>query len=129
REWKVYMELIRIGTLELIRFDPVRFMMGKLDGDRHADMLESNREIVITKKFYMQTSPVTVGEYRKFLEDTQYDSNYCIDIWDGVWVKGPHFNEINGRGDDFPVVGISYIDAQNYIEWASQIYGCSFRLP
>ena len=102
--------------------------MGALNGDDYSNSLERNRDIKISK-FLIQSTPVTVGQYYSFLKDTGYEKDYKIEVWDGNdWVAGPHF-EFNGKGDDYPVVGVSFIDAENYIDWLSKKYGKKFRLP
>src|SRR3989339_1197655 len=87
---------IIIGDIEFTAFEAGEFRMGALGGDKYANILEKNRNTKI-EDFYLQSTPVTVGQYFSFLKDTGYDSNYQIEIWDGDdWVKGPHFLVIYG---------------------------------
>ena len=111
---------IKIGEMEFIRLKGGKFRMGAIGGDDYSTTLEKNRDIKLDT-FLIQSTPVTVGQYYSFLKDAGYESNYKIEVWDGNdWVVGPNFSEINGKGDDYPVVGVSFLDAEKYIEWISK---------
>jgi formylglycine-generating enzyme required for sulfatase activity len=120
---------IQIGLLEFLEFDPGTFTMGDLDDDEDKLQLEIRRKIKLTSSFYLQTTPLSVGQYKQFINETGYESDYRIEVWDNSWVLGPYFWEINGRGNDYPVVGVSFVDVCQYIDWASQKYNVCFRLP
>jgi formylglycine-generating enzyme required for sulfatase activity len=102
----------------------------------------------ITKPFYLATREVTVGQFRQFVDATGYvttaeKSGDGIVGWHNVldyedkrrkrrlrrlpkftW-KSPGFEQ----GDDHPVVGVSWTDAQAFCAWLSQKEGASYRLP
>ncbi|WP_372997665.1 formylglycine-generating enzyme family protein [Lutispora sp.] len=127
---KLSQNKIHIDGMDFIEIESCRFIMGTIDGDELATALEKRRNIWISKSFYVQTTPVTTGQYFKFINETGYDHDYYIEKWDGEdWVIGPHFMEINSRGENYPIVGVSYYDAHKYIEWASKKHGKTFRLP
>jgi formylglycine-generating enzyme required for sulfatase activity len=87
--------------------------------------------------FVMGRYPVTVGEFRRFVEATGYkteaekgDGAYA---WkDGSWKKvkdanwrKPYFYQ----DDNHPVVCVSWNDAMAYIKWLSEQTGKEYRLP
>ncbi|KFN11277.1 formylglycine-generating enzyme family protein [Paenibacillus macerans] len=126
------MQTIQIDDIELIKIDPNQFLMGALKDDKFANNLEVNRLINITNSYYLQSTPVTVSQYMKFIRETGYEHDYFVEVWDmdkDELVPGPSFLEINGRGDNYPIIGVSYIDSQKYIDWLSAKYKMKFDLP
>ena len=124
------MNRVSYDDMDFIEFQSGTFLMGKLENDEHASDLETNRAINITNPFYIQTTPVTVNQYAHFLNDTGSEKDYLIEIWNGNnWVESLPFKKIMERGNDYPVVGVSYLDAQKFIAWLSKKYKKQFRLP
>lgn len=123
--------MMKIGNKTFIYFKPCNFIMGHISGDKFAKPCEKNRKVTLTKGFYIQTTPVTTKQYFEFLKDTGYAHDYRIEIWDGnEWIVGPTFMEANKKiSDEYPIVGVSYIDAKKYIKWASKKFNKKFRLP
>ncbi|MBO6523678.1 MAG: formylglycine-generating enzyme family protein [Balneolaceae bacterium] len=87
--------------------------------------------------FFIDKSPVTVAEFRKFVQATGYvteaekfgDSG-VLDFATGRWVlekganwKHPHGENEDSSGDDHPVTQVSWNDANAYAKWAGK------RLP
>lgn len=68
--------------------------------------------------FWMDKFPVTNAQFKKFLDETRYrpqDANHFLEHWpNGVIPKGQ---------ENFPVVYVSYEDAQAFAAWAGK------RLP
>lgn len=58
--------------------------------------------------FYIDTSPVSNAEYRAFIEDCNYRKPRS-------WDENPEL-----AGDDFPVVGVSWMDALQYCQWSKK---------
>jgi len=103
----------------------------------------------ITKPFYMAETEVTVGQFRKFIEETGYVptaqrtgpkmlgwSPYDRESWDGEagreFARGENFSWKDPgfpQGDNHPVVGVSWDDANAYAEWLSKKEGKTYRLP
>ena len=94
-------------------------------------------EVVINYDFEISKYPVTVGEFRAFVEDTGYKTEAEIGdgsyIWDGKNVSlkkdaywdNPYFEQTNKH----PVVCISWNDANKYIKWLNKKTGENYRLP
>lgn len=87
--------------------------------------------------FYMDTHPVTVGEFRKFVEATGYIT-FSDSIGDGIvfdfeqanWIIKPDINweypmgkEVGKVPDNHPVTLLTYKDVTRYLEWVGK------RLP
>jgi len=92
--------------------------------------------------FYISKYELTVGEFRKFIEDSGYktdaekgDGSY---VWDGKeWKKQAGINWRHGVSgsvrpqseENHPVVHVSWNDAVAYCEWLSKTTGKRYRLP
>jgi len=105
----------------------------------------------IIEPFAMGEKEVTVGQFRRFVEETGYQttaekSKEGIRGWDPVhledkdyrsptehdfqqkpeWTwKNPGFEQ----KDDHPVVGVSWEDAQAFCKWLSDKEGIEYRMP
>nr|WP_286177293.1 SUMF1/EgtB/PvdO family nonheme iron enzyme [Rhodopirellula sp. JC639] len=102
----------------------------------------------VTKPFYIAETEVTVGQFRRFVDATGYQTTAERGMtkmvgWDPTpddkplyqshdflrdqkfsW-KNPGFKQ----ADDHPVVGVSLTDAKAYCQWLSQRDGVRYRLP
>jgi len=111
-----------------------RFKMGSKNG---RDNEKPVHEVIINYDFEIAKYPVTVGEFRLFIEDTNYkteaqkgDGAY---VWDGKdWNKkkdaywdNPYFEQT----DEHPVVCVNWNDAKEYCIWLSEKTGENYRLP
>ncbi len=105
------------------------FEMGDTFGDGDHD-----EQPVYTEKvaaFLMSKTEVTVGQFRRFVEATGYQTDAEQEgfgwAWDGSrfeWTAGASWRHPGfPQGEDHPVVNVSWRDAQAFCEWA----GC--RLP
>ncbi len=108
---------------------------GPWDGDCHDN--EKPVHEVCVDGFWMGRYEVTVGQFRRFVEETGYRteaerSGGCL-IWDGKkWKfdKGASWrNPGFSQGDDHPVVCVSWEDAKAFAKWLSKKTGYRFRLP
>jgi formylglycine-generating enzyme required for sulfatase activity len=87
--------------------------------------------------YWLGKYPVTVGQFRKFVDETGYVTDAekghgSWQFWEGRWVvrldgswKNPYFEQ----GDDHPVVSISWNDSVAYCKWLSERTGVDFKLP
>jgi formylglycine-generating enzyme required for sulfatase activity len=94
-------------------------------------------EVTIAQPFAMGEYPVTVAEFRAFVQETGYPiENSCTmqHRQDGHWVyernrgyswRDPGFPQ----KDDYPVVCVSWDDAQAYADWLSKKTGHHYTLP
>jgi len=129
------------------------FFMGTAEShpERHAD--ERSHKVILTVPFYIQTTPITVGQWRKFISETNYKTgaeeygayHYSGDrdlsndyktqgfppeksgwqIDKKINWKNPGFSQ----ADDHPVTCISYNDTQAFISWLNSKEKAVHRLP
>ena len=99
--------------------------------------------VVLTKPFELQTTEVTVAQFRAFIEATGYrtdaeknggalgcfpDEKDYVDRFrkssDVTW-RTPGFEQ----SDDHPVVAVSWNDAVKFCHWLSEQETATYRLP
>ncbi|GAJ19053.1 unnamed protein product, partial [marine sediment metagenome] len=92
---------------------------------------------VFLDDYWIGKFPVTVGQFRKFVEETGYVTDAekgkgSWQFWEGEWVvrlDGNWKNTYFQQGDDHPVVSVSWSDAIVYSHWLSKKIGLDFKLP
>jgi formylglycine-generating enzyme required for sulfatase activity len=96
------------------------------------------RRTTITKAFYLGAHEVTLGQFRAFVEATGYtteaerDGKGADGRVSGKWATRPEFNwrEMGyDRGDEFPVVNVTWADAAAFCAWLSKKEARPCRLP
>lgn len=118
------------------------FMMGSPmeETGRYPDEGPQHK-VVFENPFLMSATPVTVEQFRQFIEATGYvtvaEKNNFTSIrnpQNGLWeqMKGINWRHDN-RGqvskDNYPVVHVSWDDAKAYTQWLTDITGQVYRLP
>ncbi len=83
------------------------FWMGARDDDTKASDDEKPRHLHYTAPFYIGLTCVTVGQFKRFVDDTAHDAGTD-------WREDP---------DEHPVRFVNWHDARKYVEWAG------LRLP
>lgn len=92
-------------------------------------------DIALGKPFMIGATEVTVGEFRRFVEDSGYDPPLGCRVWSGgQWVhdrdrswRDPGFAQ--PPADQDPVVCVNWVDARAYADWLAAKSGLSYRLP
>jgi formylglycine-generating enzyme required for sulfatase activity len=94
----------------------------------------------ISRAFGLSAYEITVGQFRRFVNDTGYQTEAERDGKGGIGIdqdkglsqqdpkytwRDPGFSQ----GDDHPVVLVSYNDAQAFCAWLSKKDGRTYRLP
>ncbi|MFH1092253.1 MAG: formylglycine-generating enzyme family protein, partial [Pseudomonadota bacterium] len=88
---------------------------------------EIQHQVTISRPFYMQTTEVTVGQWRKFVQAIGYRSAAEREGWSWAWNDtekkwaktggaywdSPGFNQT----DDSPVTCVTWEDAQAFLRW------------
>ena len=125
---------------EMVSIPGGTFRMGDLSGE--GDEHEQPVHTVTVPAFMMGKHEVTVGQFRRFVEATEYrtdaernaDGNegcYAYTAGEGrKWRWGRSWRDPGyAVGDDHPVVCMSWNDAQAFIVWLTEQTGESYRLP
>jgi len=107
------------------------FNMGSPESETDRFENESPQHRVTISSFYMAKYQVTVGDFRRFTEDTWYMTE--AEIGDGgfIWTGSEWQNRVNAnwqnpyfdQNENHPVVLVSWIDAVWYCNWLSSIEG------
>ncbi|WP_313703511.1 SUMF1/EgtB/PvdO family nonheme iron enzyme [Massilia sp.] len=115
---------------ELVVLRAGRFQMGSPEHERRIAMAAGAQKnwlaretpqhwVGIARPFALGRYPVTVGEWRRFVEATGWQPDGEVD-----WAA-PGFPQT----DAHPVVGVSWFDAQRFLAWLSEATGQRYRLP
>ncbi len=111
------------------------FDMGDIFSGGGAD--EKPVHEVCVDDFYIRKHEITVDEFRSFINDTGYRTDAdmkggCYYLTEGGWEKDnnktwrtPGFSQDN----NYPVVCVSWNDANAFTEWLSNKTGRKYRLP
>nr|WP_298131368.1 formylglycine-generating enzyme family protein [uncultured Pseudoxanthomonas sp.] len=118
------------------------FLMGAADDEAGAADAEKPAHYVrFDRGFAMARHPVTVGEFRRFVEATQYrpratrrGHSVVYDERSGNFVRRSGVDwrsDYAGQpaSDDMPVLHVSVYDAEAYAEWLAGQTGHGYRLP
>jgi formylglycine-generating enzyme required for sulfatase activity len=98
---------------ELVWIPPGNFMMGSPKSEPQREFEEIHHKVILTEPFAMGRSPVTVDEFRQFVDESGYH-----------WEKSD-----DQLGDRHPVLGVSHDDAVAYVEWLIKETGKDYALP
>jgi len=115
---------------ELVVLRAGRFQMGSPEHERKIAMAAGAQKnwlaretpqhwVGIARPFAMGRYPVTVGEWRAFVEASGWQPDGEVN-----WAA-PGF----AQSEMHPVVGVSWLDAQRYLAWLSEATGQRYRLP
>jgi len=133
RNKKGYWEAEFSGGHVMVYIPAGEFSMGSEEG------LSNEKPVhkVFLDDYWIGKFPVTVGQFRKFVEETGYVTDAekgkgSWQFWEGEWVvrlDGNWKNTYFQQGDDHPVVSVSWNDAMAYSHWFSKKIGLDFKLP
>ena len=87
--------------------------------DQDASAEETPQHLVSVRSFLMSETKITLGQFKKFIKVKGRTDLLTEGFmhWDNTY------------GDNAPVHGVSWIDAQDFISWLNEIDGGGFRLP
>lgn len=111
------------------------YQMGDTSGDGYFS--EKPVHEVCLDDFYMGKYDVTVGQFRKFVDETGYrteaeKSDGCLGRAGNKWEQSSSFNWKNvgfEQDENHPVVCVTWDDAKAYTEWLGRKSGKKYRLP
>jgi sulfatase-modifying factor enzyme 1/TIR domain-containing protein len=119
---------------EMVALPLGEFLMGSPEDEegRSSDEGPQHR-VTIGYRFGLGRYPVTVAEYRKFVEASGHRHEGGMYVWTGSDWKPDKTRSWRDPGfaqtDRHPVVGVSWRDAIAYSEWLGRQTGKSCRLP
>jgi eukaryotic-like serine/threonine-protein kinase len=129
--------------MDLVLIPEGEFLMGSLESDPAATATERPvHRVRITRPFYLGEKEVTVGQFREFVEQTDYKTTAELNGNVGYIYNNPARQieqrpDLNWRnpglkktqGEDEPVVQVSWDDAVAFCDWLSKVEGRAYRLP
>ncbi len=104
--------------MNLVLIPAGEFRMGSPDSDKDASNDEKRQhQVRITRPFYLGTTEVTRGQFRRFVDEAGYKTTA---EWQGTSPE---------QTDEHPVVNASWNDAVAFAAWMSRKEGQTYRLP
>ncbi|TVS11613.1 MAG: formylglycine-generating enzyme family protein [Gammaproteobacteria bacterium] len=121
---------------EVVVIPPGEFRMG-YDGGEEGRYEGPERDVTIGYAFALGRYAITNAQYARFIEHSGHPTSTGCNTWDASsgqlgrqpdssWRDPGHGRPIR---DDEPVVCISWLDAQAYVQWLSETTGQHYRLP
>jgi formylglycine-generating enzyme required for sulfatase activity len=106
---------------EMVAIPAGTFEMGSNDG--HSD--EKPVHSVSVNGFRMSKYETTVGQFKVFVRDSGYSGSKVVSEWRCTGFMQPDFSQT----EQDPVVCVTWLDAEAYVEWLNKKTGKGYRLP
>jgi formylglycine-generating enzyme required for sulfatase activity len=127
-------ELTNAIGMKFVLVPPGTFTMGSPAAETGRKDDERQHKVTLTRGFYLGRHEVTVGQFRKFVEATDYvpdieknGGGHAHDeraVWEhraGTSWRRPGYAGPYEQTDDHPVVHVSHADARAFCKWLSPI--------
>ena len=129
--------LVNSIGMKLAPIPPGKFLMGSPEGEKAQGKDELQQEVELTHPFYLGVYDVTVGQFKMFVKETDYqtEAEKGQGAWlfaNGSWQSDPLANWQNpgfDQNDDHPVVCVSWNDAKAFCNWLSRKEKRKYQLP
>ena len=128
---------IKVDNPDIVIVKEGKFMRGSNEDDADAYDDEKPQREIYLDDFMIGKYPVTNEEFKEFIDDGGYDKARK-DMWSEKGWQWREENKISEpeywhdrkwNGPNFPVVGISWFEAEAYANWLSEKTGHRYRLP
>ena len=125
-------------SIELVRVPKGQFTQGSPESEQGREVDEVAREVILSSDFYLSTTPVTVGQFRRFVVETNHKTEAesgpsgGFGVVGGELVQQPQFNWRNpgyAQTDEHPVTIVTFVDATAFLNWLSGKSGRTMILP
>ena len=130
--------------MKFVFVDSGTFLRGSPANDHGGLPDETPQRVILSKDFYLQTTEVTVAQFRQFVAATGHKTE--AETAGGCWInaagggwkkkkestwKNPDSKEAaaSQQSDKLPVTCVSWNDAQAFIAWLSKKEGKVYALP
>jgi formylglycine-generating enzyme required for sulfatase activity len=128
--------------MHFVKIKPGTFNMGSPQGQGYGGNDEKLHRVDISRPYFLLTSEVTIGQFKKFVAATDYQteadrSTACwIGTQQGRWKKqhggnwrDPNPSDEKTLTDAHPVACVTWNDARAFIEWLEKMDGRVYMLP
>jgi formylglycine-generating enzyme required for sulfatase activity len=126
--------------MSLVLVPAGKFTMGSPAGQAGRTAWEDERDVEISRPFYMGAREVTIGQFRRFVEATGYQTTaekngkgaFGYDKETGKLEPKTRFSWRDPGWkvtDDHPAVNLSWDDCKAFCAWLSKKEGKRYRLP
>jgi len=115
-------------AMKLLLIRPGEFMMGSPNSEPARDPDEGPQHWVrITRPFYMGVTEVTNAQYDQFVKESGYDGSGDADS--DYMRHHRDWSQYASPAADYPVVCVSWNNAQAFCRWLAQESSMTVRLP
>jgi formylglycine-generating enzyme required for sulfatase activity len=128
---------IKADNPDMVLVKAGKFMRGSRKDDADADSDEKPQREIYLDDFWIGKYQVTNEEFKEFVDDSGY-GKARKNMWsEEGWrwcekneiTKPEYWHDRKWNGSNFPVVGISWFEAEAYANWLSERTGHQYRLP
>jgi formylglycine-generating enzyme required for sulfatase activity len=128
-------------TMDLVLIPAGKFRMGSSPAEKERLPDENQHDVEISHDFYLGKYEVTRAQFREFVKETGYTTEAETD-GQGGWGYDESAKRIEGRmpkftwrytgwaqTDQYPVVNVTWNDAEEFCHWLARKIGRPVRLP
>ncbi|MGD9010512.1 MAG: SUMF1/EgtB/PvdO family nonheme iron enzyme [Desulfobacteraceae bacterium] len=125
--------------MRFVRIRPGSFVMGSPTSEAGRSTDEIQHPVRLTQPYFMQSTEVTVGQFKQFVQSTGYKTEAekgggCWTAGDGRrWTRKPGTSwqkpGLVGIEDDLPAICVTWNDATAFARWLSRKERRTYRLP